>query len=87
MEIQRRTNYLLCTTRVWAEYIVRNSWLEESDLETASYKIKMALNFWREEKLISVSEHIVCRKAKKQNELTTVPLNLSGKKFHSSPDY
>lgn len=87
MEIQGHTNYLLCTTRVWAEYIVRNSWLEESDLETASYKIKMALKFWREEKQISVSEHIVCRKAKEQNELTIIPSNLSGKIFHSSPDY
>lgn len=87
MEIQGHTNYLLCTTRVWAEYIVRNSWLEESDLETTSYKIKMALKFWREEKQISVSEHIVCRKAKEQNELTIIPSNLSGKKFHSSPDY
>lgn len=77
----------LCTTRVWAECIGRNSWLEESNLETAGYKIKMALNYWTQEKLMSVSEHIVCRKANQKNELTTIPSNLSGKKFHSSPDY
>lgn len=87
LEIQGHIDYSFCTTRVWVEYKVRNSWLEESDLETLIYKIKMVLNFWREQKQRPVGVHIVCRKANKQNELTSISLNLPRKKFHSSPHY
>lgn len=46
LEIRGYTGYPFCTPRVW-EYIVTNSWLEESDLETLSRKIKMALNHFK----------------------------------------
>lgn len=56
------------------KYKVKNSWREETDLETLSRKIKMALNFRREQKQTPVGEHMVCTKAKaktKTNEHLT----------------
>lgn len=87
LEIRGYTGYPFCTPRVW-EYIVTNSWLEESDLRDWVVRSKWLWttskrHHFRKEKELPVSMHAVCRKAKQHNELTSISLNLPGEEINS----